>query len=83
MCANFQAKLTTLTFSSQIFRKINFWNFKYLSADSRSTPLRENVCKFSVKINEFEFFDLMVKLGKFPNYVQYFGSNNIEDVAKS
>ena len=37
--------------------------------------------QFSVKMDNFEFFDL--KLGKLPNYVQYFGSNNVEDVVES
>ena len=32
-------------------------------------------------MNNFEFFDL--NLGKLPNYVQYFGSNNVEGVAES
>ena len=37
--------------------------------------------QFSVKMDNFEFFDL--KLGKLPNYVQYFGSNNVEGVVES
>ena len=37
--------------------------------------------QFSVKIDNFEFFEQ--NLGKLPNYVQYFGSNNVESVAKS
>ena len=89
MYANFQAKQTTLTFLAQIRPKIDlgleirFWgrNFKNLSADSRSAPPRDHACQFSVKINNFEFFD--INLGKLPNYVQYFGSNNIEGVAES
>ena len=32
-------------------------------------------------MDNFEFFDL--NLEKLPNYVQYFGSNNVEDVAES
>ena len=39
------------------------------------------MCQFSVKMDNFEFFDL--NLGKLPNYVQYFGSNNVEGVAES
>ena len=39
------------------------------------------MCQFSVKMDNFEFFDLI--LGKLPNYVQYFGSNNVEGVAES
>ena len=34
------------------------------------------MCQFSVKMNNFEFFDL--NLGKLPNYVQGFGSNFVE-----
>ena len=37
--------------------------------------------QFSVKTNSFEFFGL--DLGKLPNYVRYFGSYNVEDVAES
>ena len=39
------------------------------------------MCQFPVKMDNFEFFD--VNLGKLLNYVQYFGSNNIEGVAES
>ena len=37
--------------------------------------------QFSVKTYSFEFFGL--DLGKLPNYVRYFGSYNVEDVAES
>ena len=67
MCTNFQAKRTTLNFWAQI------------CLDSESTPLIYHVCQFSVKMNNFYFFNL--NLGKLPNYVQYFGSNIVEDVA--
>ena len=39
------------------------------------------MCQLSVKMDNFEFFSL--KLGKSPNYVQQFGSNNAEGVAES
>ena len=39
------------------------------------------MCQFSVKMCNFKFFGL--NLGKLPNYVQYFGSNNVESVAES
>ena len=83
MCANFQAKQTTLIFSTQICPKNEFWcqNFKKLSADSRSAPPRDHVCQYSVKIDSFECLEL--NLGKLPYYVQYFGSNNLEGVAES
>ena len=63
--------------------KNEFWyqNFKNLSSDSELTPPRYHVCRFSVKIDNFGFFGL--NLGKLPNYVRYFGSNNVEGVAKS
>ena len=32
-------------------------------------------------MDDFELFDL--NLGKLPNYVRYFGSNNVEGVAES
>ena len=38
-------------------------------------------CQFSGKTDNFEFFG--VNLGKLPNYVQHFGSYNIEGVAES
>ena len=39
------------------------------------------MCKFSVKNNNFEFFSL--NLGKLPNYMRYFGSNNVEGIEES
>ena len=39
------------------------------------------MCQFSGKMDNFEFFDL--NLEKLPNYVQYFGSDNVEGVAES
>ena len=57
------------------------WNFKNLSADSRSAPPRDHACQFSVKMDNFEFFG--INLEKLLNNVRYFGSNNVEDVAKS
>ena len=57
------------------------WNFKNLSLDLESAPPRYHVSQFLVKMDNFEFFGL--NLGKLPNYVQYFGSNIVEGVAKS
>ena len=37
--------------------------------------------QFSGKTDNFEFYGL--NLGKLPNYVQYFGSYNVEDVTES
>ena len=69
-------------FTPNLPRK-EFWgrNFKNLSTDSESAPPRYHVSQFSVKTDYLEFFGL--NLGKWPNYVQYFGSNNVEGVAKS
>ena len=39
------------------------------------------VCQFSDKLDNFEFFGL--NLWKLPNYVQYFGSNIVQNVAES
>ena len=65
------------------FAKNRFWgrNFTNLSLDSESAPPIYHVCQFSVKMDNFRFFGL--NLGKFPNYVQYFGSNIVEGVAES
>ena len=83
MCANFQAKRTTLTFWAQIWPKNGFWgrDFKNLSLDSESAPPRYHVCQFSVKVKYFEFFGL--NLGKLLNYVRHFGSNIVAGVVES
>ena len=39
------------------------------------------LCQFSVKMDSFDFFRL--NLGKLPNYVRYFNSNNDEAIAES
>ena len=57
------------------------WNFKNLSLDLESAPPIYHVCQFSVTMDNFKFFGL--NLGKLPNYVRYFGSNNVEGVAES
>ena len=57
------------------------WNLENRSLYSESAPPRYHVTQFSVKMYNFEFFGLNV--GKLPNYVQYFGSNIVEGVAKS
>ena len=56
-------------------------NFKNLSLNSELAPPNYHECQFSVKMDNFEIFGL--NLGKLPNYVRYFGSNNIERVAES
>ena len=54
---------------------------KNLNLDSESEPARYQMCQFSVKMDNFEFFGL--NLGKLPNYVRYPGSNIVEGVAES
>ena len=63
--------------------KNEFWgrNFKSLSPDLELVSPRYYACQFSGKTDNFELFDL--NLGKLPNYVQYFGSYNVEPVAES
>ena len=58
MCANFQAKRTTLTFLAQIFPKMDFCsrNIKNLSPESESVSPRHYVCQFSGKTDNFNFF---------------------------
>ena len=58
---------------------LEFQNFK--SDFLESAPPNYHVCQFSAKADKFEFFGL--NLGKLPNYMQYFGSNNVEGVAES
>ena len=49
--------------------------------DSESAPPLCHVCRVLIKMDNFKFFGL--NLGKLPNYVRYFSSNNIEGVAES
>ena len=65
------------------FPKNGFWGrkVKNLSPNSEWAPPRYLVNHFSIKTDNFEFFGR--NLRKLPNYVQYFGSNNIEGVAES
>ena len=55
MRANFQEKQTTLTFSTQIYPKINL-GVRIASPDSESALPRYHVCQFSVKTDNFDFF---------------------------
>ena len=49
--------------------------------DSESTLPRYHECQYLVKMNNFKVFSL--NLGKLPNYLRWFGSNNVEGVAES
>ena len=64
--------------------KKGFWGgiLKNLSPDLESAPPRYHVCQFSVRMVNFEFLGL--NLRKLPNYVRYFGSNNVaEDLTEA
>ena len=52
-----------------------------VSLDSISAPSIYQVSQFSVKMDSFTFYGL--NLRKLSNYLQYFGSNNVEGVAES
>ena len=82
-CVTMTDKRETLHFFGPSLPKNEFWglNFKSLSQDLESAPPIYHVYRVSVKTDKFEFFGL--NLGKLPNYVRYFGSNNIEGVAES
>ena len=56
-------------------------NFKNLSLDSKSALPRYHVSQFSVKMDNFEFFEL--NLGKSPNYVRHIGTNIVEGAVES
>ena len=56
-------------------------NLKDLSLYSKLAPSIYHVRQFSAKMDNFKFFGL--NLVKLPNYVRYFGSNNVEGVAES
>ena len=75
----FPGKTDNFDFFGSNLTKNGFWgrNFKNLSHDLESAPPRYHACQFSVIMDNFEFFGL--NLGKLPNYVQYFGFNNVED----
>ena len=79
----FSDKMENFEFLGPNFPKNEFWgrNFKHLSLDSKSAPRKYRECQFSVKMDKFSFFGL--NLWKLPNYVQYFRSNIVEDVAES
>ena len=79
----FSGKIDNFHFFGPSLPKNVFWcrNFKNLSADLESAPPRYHVCQFSGQTDKFEFFDL--NLGKLPNYMWYFGSNNVEGAAKN
>ena len=62
---------------------IGFWglNFKNLSPDLELAPPRNRLCQFSVKMDSFEISG--PNFGKLLNYVRYFSSSKVEDIAES
>ena len=78
----FSDKMDNFEYLGPNLPKNGFWarNFKGLILDSQSAPPIYHVCQFSVKM-DILIFDL--NLRKLLNYVQYFGSNIVEGVAKS
>ena len=83
MCNDFFGKMDNFDFFSPNLPKNEFWgeNFKNLSPDLESAPGTYHVCQFLVKAESVEFFGL--NLGKLPNCMRYFRSNNVEGVAES
>ena len=79
----FSGKTDNFDFYDPNFPRNGFWgrNFKNLTVGSKSTPTQYHVCQFSFKMDNFEFFQL--NLGILLNYLQYFGSNNVEGVANN
>ena len=79
----FSGKTNNFSFFSQNLPKNWFWdqNFEILSLDLEpATPIyHEN--QFSGKTDNFEILGL--NLRKFPNYLRYFNSYNVESVAES
>ena len=82
MCL-FSSKTKNFNAFGPNLHKNEFWdrNFKNLSLHLESAPPRYHVYPFSVKTDNFEFFGL--NLERFPSYIQYFGSNNVEGVVES
>ena len=79
----FSSKANNFDFFGPNSPKNGFWdrNFEILSFDLESGPPIYHVCQFLDKTDNFEF--LGVNLGKLSNYVQYFGSYNVEGVPES
>ena len=76
-------KTTNFSFFVPNLSKNEFWsqNYKNVSPDMESALLIYQAYQFLDKMVNFGFFSL--NFGEFPKYVQYFGSFNIDGVAKS
>ena len=83
LCVQFSGKMDNFHFFGPNLPKNGFWdqNFKNLTVDLESAPLKYQVCQFSGKTDKPEFFHLT--FGKLPNYMRYFGSNNVEGIAEN
>ena len=83
MCANFQAKQTTLIFLAQICLKMDFGvGISKIKVWIRKQRLQYTMCSnFQSKWTSWK--KLGLNLAKLRNYVRHFGSNNIEGVAES
>ena len=75
----FYVKQIALIFSAQIWPKIDF------GSEFQKAKFGFGICTSKIPCvlifsqnGKFEFFGL--NLGKLPNYMQYFGSNNVEGV---
>ena len=81
MCVNFQAKQTALIFSAQTFPKTDLG----LEIQNTNVRIRISILKIPYVpiFNQNGQFDFSLNLEKSPNYMQYFSSNNVEDVAES
>ena len=79
----FSGKTNKFDFFVPNLPRNGFWghNFKNLSLDSESAPPIYHVCQFLFKMDNFEFFGQ--SLGKLPNCLRFFISNNLEGVAES
>ena len=79
----FSSKTDNFYFFGPNLPKNEFWdqNSKSLSPDLESAPPRYHTCQFLVKTDDFEFFGVILE--KWPNYMRYFGSCNVDGVAES
>ena len=55
--------------------------FQKFNSDSELAPPRNRLYQFSAKVDNFEISG--PNFGKLLNYVRYFSSNNVEDIAES
>ena len=77
---SFQMKIYREYFCEPNLRQngLLFQNVENLTPDSESALPRQNALQFSGQADNFDSFGLHLR--KFPNYVRYFGSNNVEGV---